>query len=477
MRIFDRLASLRSTGTLQAAPPQLDIGRQGQRGLHRGLDVWYSVAYLACELAKARPMATLPAHVYRHTGGGRTAVPDDPLGEVLKTSWNPWVSAPEGMRWLVMRRDTMGVANVRVEYDRDGQVSALWPVEAPVTPMRNGRHAVYRVEGGDDFTPAGTYQAWEMLRVKSPVAVANGVGGRSLAELSAENIGLSIDLEGFYSKLITNGNHFPGYLATDQALGPKDLERIAEGLKGTSGVMEAGRVRVFDKGLKYHTVEMTMADMNLIEQQTWVLEQTCRVLSVPPQEVYDLSHATYSNVEQGAVQFCQKTLLPEVVDIETAFNCVLHAQGKRDMYVKFDMSGLMRGTFAERQEGYRTSVLGGWKTLNDVRRDEDEEPLPGLDVTLRPLSYATVDADGTVRAADTSAGARSALDPEGGDHIIKDMRRRVRERFENKGDVESSRAFARRVFEPYALACEEAGVPFDLEGEVAACATSTSTGL
>ena len=167
--------------------------------------------------------------------------------------------------------------------------------------------------------------------------------------------------------------------------------------------------------------------------------------------------------------------LPEVIDIETAFNCILHAQGKRDMYVKFDLSGLQRGTFAERQEGYRTSVLGGWKTLNDVRRDEDEEPLPGLDVTLRPLSYATVDADGTVHAADTSAGARSALDPEGGDHIIKDMRRRVRERFENKGDVEASRAFARRVFEPYALACEEAGVPFDLEGEVAACATSTST--
>lgn len=470
--IFDKLARLRtSSRRTLAAYPMLDLAGEGLRNL----DVWYSVAYLSCELAKARPMATLPVHVYRRTEEGRSAVHGDPLGEVLQTAWNPWVSAPEGMRWLVMRRDTMGVANVRVEYDRDGQVRALWPVEANVTPMRNGRRAVYHVDAGDEFTPEGNYQSWEMLRVKSPVSVAGGVSGRSLAELCAENIGLSIDLENFYRKLITNGNHFPGYLATEQQLSQDDVARISESLRGSSGVMEAGRVRVFDKGLRYHTVEMTMSDMNLIEQQTWVLQQTCRVLSVPPQEVYDLSRATYSNVEQGAVQFCQKTLLPEVVDIETAFNCVLRAQGKADMRVKFDMSGLMRGTYAERQQGYRTAVLGGWKTPNEIRRYEDDEPLPGLDVTLRPLSYATVTPDGVVHAPESGGSAGAPIDPDGGDHIIKDMRRRVGERFADKGDTAATRAFARRVFEPYSMACEEAGIPFDIEEEIETCATSTCT--
>lgn len=469
--IFDKLSRLRTSSRMTAALPMLDL--DGSVRL-RNLDVWYSIAYLSCELAKARPMATLPAHVYRRTEEGREVVHGDPLGEVLQTAWNPWVSAPEGMRWLVMRRDTMGVAYVRVEYDRDGQVAALWPVEANVTPMRNGRRAVFAVDSGDEFTPAGNYQAWEMLRVKSPVAVAGGVSGRSLAELSAENIGLSIDLESFYTKLITNGNHFPGYLATEQQLSNEDVTRIAESLKGSSGVMEAGRIRVFDKGLKYHTVEMTVGDMNLIEQQTWVLQQTCRVLSVPPQEVYDLSRATYSNVEQGNVQFCQKTLLPEVVDLETAFNCVLRAQGKTDLRVKFDLSGLMRGTFAERQEGYRTAVLGGWKELNEVRRDEDEPPLPGLDVTLRPLSYATVTRDGQI-IAPKSGTAGAPIDPDGGDHIIKDMRRRVGERFSEKGDTAATRSFARRVFEPYSKACEDAGIPFDIEEEVEKCATSICT--
>ncbi|WP_417064469.1 phage portal protein [Gordonibacter urolithinfaciens] len=437
---------------------------------------WYSNAYLACELAKARPLGTLPVGVYRRTRSGREELPDHPLSRLLNGRWNPFVTSSEGLRWLVMTRDTLGAAYVRVEYGPDGSPTALWPLKGKVTPewVARTRRAYWNVEEGDTFTRPGTYQPWEVLCVKSPVALDRGIEGKSLAALSAANIGLSVDLERFYERLISNGNHFPGYLQTDQKLEQGDIDRLASDLRGTSGVMEAGRVRVFDKGLTYHSVGMTMADMSLIEQQTWVLQQTCRVLSVPPQEVYDLSHATYSNVEQGAIQFVQKTLLPEVHDIENALNCLLDAMGERGRYVKFDMSGLMRGDYASRMEGYRTGAYAGFFTRNDIRRWEDLPALPGLDAPLLPTAYVPIGEDGApVQAVEQRSAA--PVDPQGGDPIVEDMRRRVRERFASNGVSPKTRAFAESVFGPYAMACALAGIEFDMEAEVEACATSTCT--
>lgn len=437
---------------------------------------WYSNAYLACELAKARPLGTLPVGVYRRTKNGRDELPDHPLSRLLNGRWNPFVTSSEGLRWLVMTRDTLGAAYVRVEYGSDGRPTALWPLKGRVEPywVERTRRAYWSVVDGDTFTRPGTYQPWEVLCVKSPVALDRGIEGVSLAKLSAANIGLSVDLERFYDRLISNGNHFPGYLQTDQKLEQGDIDRLASDLKGTAGVMEAGRVRVFDKGLTYHSVGMTMADMSLIEQQTWVLQQTCRVLSVPPQEVYDLSHATYSNVEQGAIQFAKNTLLPEVHDIENALNCLLDAMGERGCYVKFDMSGLMRGDYASRMEGYRTGVYAGFFTRNDVRRWEDLPALPGLDGPLQPTAYVAIGEDGMpTQAVERNPGP--PVDPQGGDPIVEDMRRRVRERFASNGVTDKTKAFAASVFGPYATACALAGIVFDTEGEIERCATCTST--
>ena len=447
---------------------------------------YFSNAFRACLLAKARPIASLPIDVYERREGVRvkaTGRVAKTLSRLLRHRWNPLLTSAEGMRWAVMTKDTLGNAFIRVEWS-GGVPVAMWPMSQTATPtLLAGGEVVYEYSG-DAYTPAGRYLAHEVVWLKSPILDRDGVTGVSLAELAASELGMSIDLDEFYTRLLRNGSHFPGYLSSDQKLDKKDIENIEKQLSDHEGVLSAGKLRIFDKGLTYSTVPLTMADMSLVEQERWILQQCCRTLSVPPQEVYELSNSTYSNMEQGALDFAKHTLVPECDAIEDAVSStVLWAIGNDDKYVSMDMDGLLRGSYKERMEGYRTAILGGWMSPNMALAKEDEAPYEGGQYFFRSSAYIPVDpetgeelegarggsvaepggsGEGTVRTDGAGVGRpEDALAP-----IRADMARRVRERFADKGDSPSAREFARKVLSPYAEACAAAGIAYDIDTDI-----------
>lgn len=450
----------------------------------RRREVYYSNAFRACLLAKARPLSSLPVHVYERVDGVRREAPDafsQRLGALLRTRWNPFVTASEGVRWAMMTKDTLGEAFVRVEYDGAGLPVALWPMSGAPMVGAHGSMPTFSY-GGDKFTPAGTYLAHEVVWVKSPVLDSDCIHGVSLAELAARELDLSIDLEEFYGNVVRGDSTFAGWLETDQKLQKQDVDNIREQLSDGGGIVNAGRVRIFDKGLSYRSNGQSMVDLSLVEQERWILQQTCRTLSVPPQEVFDLSNATYSNIEQGALNFANKTLVPECHALEEALSSVLWAAGRSDCYVQMDMNGLLRGSYRERMDGYRIAVYGGWLTRADVRSKEDMAPIEGLDRPLVSAAYNLVDpATGEVVPMPGSSGAampggsgESERDSGGDPHargtalavVHDDMARRVRERYEERGDGERFRDFARRVLTPLADAYEVDGIEYDMESDI-----------
>lgn len=444
-----------------------------ERGNHR--EAYYGNAYRACALAKARPLASLPVHVFERKGGVRVEAGGytaNDLSRLLRTRWNPFMTAQEGFRWLDMTKDAKGNAFARVEWS-GSRIVAIWPLSGkPEVRMTPAGGVVFKYSG-DKFTPAGNYLSREMVWVKSPILDDDGLMGVSLAQLAARELGLSIDIEEFYSKLITNGNHFPGWLETDQKMDDQGMELLKKQLDDGSGIVNAGKLRIFDRGMRYHNTGYTMVDMSLVEQEKWILQQTCRTLSVPPQEVFDLSNATYSNIEQGALNFANKTLVPECAEIERAFSCVLWDAGITDAYVQFDLNGLLRGNYKDRMEGYRIGLYSGFYCPNDIRAKEDMPPYEGGELFLRPTAYATIDPETGEAMYPTSEAQQgtggSGEDPDGGqalNAIHEDMRARIAARLNEGGDTEKLRDFATRVLTPYANACTLARIEYDIQADI-----------
>jgi HK97 family phage portal protein len=462
--------------------PLIDLRTGEKHSVDGALKSYYSNAFRACLLAKARPIAALPIDVYTRANGVREKANGHMakrLSRILRHRWNPTLTSAEGIRWTIMTKDTLGNAYVREEWGANGLITALWPMTGAMEVSVTGDGRPVFDYSGDRHTPAGRYLSHEVIWVKSPIIDDDGLKGVSLAGLAARELGLSIDLERFYEKLITNGNHFPQWLETDASLQQSDVDKVAAQLSDHKGITAAGEMRIFDHGMKVRQQQLSITDMSLVEQETWILQQVCRTLSVPPQKVFDLSHATYSNVEQGALDFAKDTLTPECRTLEQAFSDPLWLGGSEDEYVQFNMDGLMRGDYQGRMNGYRTSVLSGWMTMNQVCEKEDLPPFVGGDVHMIPSAYSIIDPETGEIAPGTGADvggsgegvATTTGEPNGRPEdalvpVHDDMEHRVSQRFEDKGDTEQTRDFARRVLEPYRSACAGAHIEYDMEQDI-----------
>lgn len=473
--------------------PRLDnlIGTQYANAvpeLNAQADADFSLAYIACELAKIRPISVLPIHVYekdRNTNNRQGARNDCGwhLQWLLQGRWNPMLTSAAGIRWVMYAKDTRGNAYVRVEWDPTGRFPiGLYPLTMGVTEYWDqGTKTVSYHYSGDEFTPAGALTDKEVIRFTSPLPADDGVHGRSLPQAAARNVGLSIDIEEFYHRLLTNGSHMPIWLETDERLTQNDRNDLLKSLENTRGVLNAGMLRVFDKGLRLRQSNFTMTDIDLSKQQSWILQQMCRVCGIPPQEVYDLSRSTYSNVNQSSIQFAQKTLMPECRSLEVAFNGVLRAAGEFDTYVKWDINGLLRGDFADRMDAYRIGIYAGFYTRNEVREFEDLNDLPGLDAPLIPVNYYIVNEKGEV--VNPLPPAETGNDSKGGVYqpnaeeekdiksaednpAIKDIRAQILDFMDQEDDPEEVRQFAVKALTPYLQACLMAGLDWDMDAEL-----------
>lgn len=431
------------------------------------MEAYFSNAYRACAMAKARPLAALPIHAYMRSGDIRTpatrrAAKD--LETLLRTKWNPFMSSQEGIRWLDMTKDLKGEAFVRVEWV-NGRIVHLWPLSGtPSVEILPGGSPAFTY-GGDKFTPAGRYLEYEMVWVKSPILDSDCLHGKSLAAYAAAEIDMSIELEAFYSNILNGEGNFPGWLETDRSLKEQDFQRIVKQLSDGSGIVNSGKVRIFDNGLTYKQVNKSAADMSLVEQEKWILQQTCRTLSVPPQEVFDLSHATYSNIEQGAINFANKTLVPECAEIERAFSNIFWCLGITDHYIQFDMNGLLRGSYKERMEGYSIAIDKRIMSPNEARAKEDLPPYKGGEKFQIQSSYNLIDpVTGELQVvAPTNARQQEKQER---DPIHDDMAARVRARYEERGDTREFRDFAVKVLKPYANAMLIARRDYDLDSDI-----------
>lgn len=369
--------------------------------LSNGFNVTQSSAFksnavLACLIVRAETFAALPAHVYRQSGKVRERV-DDPLEVLIGGFANPMQTSREFWRWKQITEDVRGRAYVWVER-RAGQPIALWPMtntDMVVSYDAVAREPVYKY-GGDSIVKAGTYLGRDVLHFRGPL-VKDAWEGTSLVDQAKTAIGLTINSELFYDRLLNKGAHFPGHLETDAALKKEDIQALAEQFEAFAGVDHAGELRIFDRGLKYIQNQMSIKDADLTAQMTWYLQEVCRVFRVPPPLVQDWSRSTYTNSEQADLWFAKHTIMPIATNTEATLNRLFVRRNTPDRYVKFELDGLMRGDFKGRAEGYALLINSRVMNPNEARAFEDLNPYEGGDSYNLPLNTALVDPDdGTI---------------------------------------------------------------------------------
>jgi hypothetical protein len=112
------------------------------------------------------------------------------------------------------------------------------------------------------------------------------------------------------------------------------------------------------------------------------VEDVARAFNVPPHKLGLPGTTSYASVEQQNIAFVVDTLRPTVSKVEQAFARLLPAQ----VFLRFNVDGLLRGDFASRMQGYSIALQQGFLTIDGVRRLEGLAPIEGGDVLRVPLA-------------------------------------------------------------------------------------------
>jgi HK97 family phage portal protein len=208
----------------------------------------------------------------------------------------------------------------------------------------------------------------------------DGLRGYSVITMARQSIGTAISAERNVARFYANGGRVPYVLKMDKPFkNDQDFEKFRADWEKVYA--EPHRAPMLENGMDYKQIGLNATDAQLLETRLFHIHEICRWFLVSPHLVGDLSRATFSNIEQLALEFVKMTLSAWLTRWEQElWRCVLTPEEKAAGYFwRHNLNALLRGDFQSRMSGYATMLQNGIASVNEVRDLEDWNPTDGGD--------------------------------------------------------------------------------------------------
>lgn len=333
-------------------------------------------------------IAALPKTVKLVTDRGATLAEDHPVFKLLHSAPNEYTDP--FTFWFQIISSLLGWGNAYAIVETEGgRPVALHQVNPACVRVvfDNGKKA-FIVNNPD---PArkwlnGTYLNSEMLHFM--YYSLDGIVGIDPITWNAAAIGRGIATQKFSAEFYKKGGNIKGVLETDNNLGDQAYKSFMAHYKDAARNFETP---LLEYGIKYKNISISPVAAQTINSEVLSIQDIARIFSVPPHLLAELSHATFSNIEQQNIFFSTYSLRPLCKRLEQQIENKLFADFEQNKYsVKFDLKGMMRGDDSARSQYYEKAINAGWMTPNEARELEELPLLDGLDKPRIPLNYVEV---------------------------------------------------------------------------------------
>lgn len=333
----------------------------------------------------------LPAHVYSGEGPDRRRRPapgylEDPAGEGHGLA--DWVYQVM-MSWL-LRGNVYGDVLELAPGGYPTQVLVHHPDEVSgwVDP---GDGTIRWTVNGRAVTDMSR---WMHRRVNP---MPGRVQGMSVIGFHAAQIGLTLTATQFGLQWFRDGGHPSGMLTNsevelDQGQTRKAKEAFMAALFGTREPVVMG------KGWKFETIQVSPEESQFLATQGYTESQCARMFGPGIAEVLGYESGgsmTYANVESRSAHLLVYSMNKWLRRVERLLGEML----PRTQYVRIDRDALLQSTTLERYRAHESALRNAWRTVNEVRRDEEEPPVEWGDepiaLTAQPQPATAPDKDDT----------------------------------------------------------------------------------
>ncbi len=344
-------------------------------------------------------VSTLPMMVFkRGEDGSKVPAPEHPLYRLLHRKPNGTQTAQEFRSELVTHlafwRNAYSVIHPGPDGTPVGSLEQIHPSRLKQIRRDESGRTYYTFRRLPPLSGDDTYRDDELWHVRMTPLTEDGLRGKYLWETSKDTFGRALAVEQFGALYFANGGSGGGVLEHPGTFKDKEeKDRFLDAWRDNGGGMNRHADRLLLNGVKYSRQTVANDEAQFLETLKEVAIKLCRLWNMPPHMVGILDRATFGNIEQQSTEYVVYTLAPYIVGIEqSAALTLLTEEEQEEYFVEFNVSGLLRGDFKTRMQGYAWGRQWGWLCVNDIRRLENMPPVPGGDSFLVPLNMSATGA-------------------------------------------------------------------------------------
>ena len=312
----------------------------------------------------ANLIAETPIKLYRDGDGRAKEVRDDPRLRLLNDETGDTLNANEFWRAIV-RDYYLGKGGYAFIAKNGLKIVGLHYVQESKILTQENQDPIFKEY--DIFVEGRRYAPDNFFKILRNTR--DGMRGVSIVEENPQLIEVayqSLKLEG---ATVKKGGMKRGFIKSPRQLGDeamKTLKRTYQDLYTN----DSDRVMVLNGGLDFKEISSTAVEMQLRELKEANATEVARILHISPQAMS--GNATRSDIESLA----RLAAIPLMKVIECALNRDLLLESEKgSMYYAFDTKELLKGDIAARFAAYKTALDGNFMQIDEVRYEEDLEPL------------------------------------------------------------------------------------------------------
>lgn len=320
-------------------------------------------SFAACVNLIAGTVSMIPFYLYERSKNVVTKL-DDSRARLINNETGDMLTGTQFKRALVTDYLTDKGGYAYLNRQANGSLESIHYVPASRIYAMHNTDTIFK--SCNFIVDGNQYAEYKFLRI-----LRNSKNGWSGTPISTD--ARELLLAAYYGQLLqktlaqTGGNK-KGFLKSQKKLTQEAIDALKTAWKRLySNTSE--NVVILNDGLDFAESSATGAEMQLNESLSRIGESIREVMGVPSGMFKNPTAAD----KKTYIQFC---ILPILKEIECSLNRdLLTSSEKENRYFAADLDELTRGDLAERYEAYNLGLRGGFLQIDEVRADENREPL------------------------------------------------------------------------------------------------------
>jgi HK97 family phage portal protein len=360
-----------------------DFATETQSGATiNGNTAYEIVAFFAAVSLISDTISTLPVDAFKRIDGERSPYRPKPL----------WIEQPDvdttrqaHYGAVVSSLLVYGNSYTRVFRDKRGDVVNLVALDPTKMEIRRSAIGKKIFVYADEPKPLTSDEVIHII----DLAVPGSLTGLSRVDKLKDALGVATALQSYAARFFSNGASTNGIIEYPGELTAEEARDLRDGFDSRHrGLRKAHKTGVLSGGAKYVNTSVSNDQAQFLDSRRFAVEEVARAFNIPLHMLGIPDTASYASVEQNNLQFISHTLRPILEKLEWAYSRIL----PNGAFIKFNFSALLRGDLQSRYQAYSIATQAGFKSINEIKKLEDEPLVEGGDAFRVPLANISIGA-------------------------------------------------------------------------------------